>query len=305
MSTQARNQQGSKKWSDLFDKNAAPVANAGQVIATIEIHTEEVQAPKTQFNQGKPEKNSQVNSEALKVAQHMYITQLDQITKTKTRSDLNKFFDERIDANTRAKLAELGLGFSEVLYALAKGMKVVNVFRPADRTEQEMGWHKPEEKYRNAHRESKKRLQPQPDGWTNIGAPAVPEIKAPEMKIVEKPAHEVVQPVASATEVIQPAKYQPNDADGQLDDDAIISEIKSLKGDIENHLCAIESLVPIHDEHADKITIIECNPCDVAKRVVEYHKHARDELVELLDTLQSELDAMKARKVWLCEQLKN
>lgn len=321
MAAKSGNQQISKKWSDLFDKTAS-TDNGGQVIATIEIHHETSQQPTTQCKTASFKNSTEVNPEALKVAQHLYITQLDTITKTKTRSDLNAFYDTRIDAATHQKLSELGIGFREVLYAMAKGMKVVNVFRrQADqnelemgwhKSEQEMGWHKPEEKYRNLHKESKKRLQPQPDGWTNIGVPPpIAEIKKasepePEPKnVVEKSATQTNKQDVQEIQVIQPAKYQPNEEDGKLDDDAIISEIKSLKLDIENHLGAIDSLVPIHDDHAVKISIIETNPCDVAKRVVEYHKHARDELVTLLDNLQFELDAMKARKVWLCEQLKN
>jgi hypothetical protein len=279
MAAQSGNQQISKKWADLFDKTAS-TDNGGQVIATIEIHHDTPHQPATQDETQSSKNSSEVHPEAMKVAQHLYITQLDVITKTKTRSDLNAFYDKRIDDATHQKLSELGIGFREVLYAMARGMRVVNVFRLADKKEQEMGWHKPEEKYRNLHKESKKRLQPQPDGWTNIGVPPpIPEIKKasePETKkIVEKSATQTIKQDVQESQVIQPAKYQPNEEDGK------------------------------HDDHAAKISIIETNPCDVAKRVVEYHKHARDELVTLLDTLQFELDGMKARKVWLCEQLKN
>ena len=298
--------QGSKKWSDLFDKQASNTVQAqDQVIATIEIHHED--QPQFQDKTHQPsQKSSEVHNEARKVAEHLYITQLDGIVKTKTRSDLVAFYETHIDQETRQNLAKLGLGFSEVLYALARGMKVVNVFRPPNKTEQEMGWHKPEEKYRSAFKESKKRLKPQADGWTGVGKAPVPEIKVPQQQSrMEKPTDKIAEASVAVAQITQPAKYQPNEADGQIDDDTIISEIKAIKGDIENHLCAIESLVPLHDEHADKITIIECNPCAVAKRIVEYHKEAKAELVQLLDTLQFELDAMKSRKVWLCEQLKN
>ena len=302
-----------KKWSDLFDKTSSIQGQQDTtVIATIEIHHEGHINDKSQDHTADQSshsrnKNSQVQPHALKLAEFLYTANLDTITKTKTRSDLERFFSSKITEDTRAELSKNNIGFSEVLYALAKGMKVVNVFRPEGKTEQEMGWHKPEEKYRIAHRESKKRLHPQSDGFTFVGKAPLPEIKAPpqphvETKTVEKP----IQANSSASkEIAQAAKYQPDEHDGQLSDDQIIAEIKTVKVNMENHLCAIESLVPLHDDHADKITIIECNPCEVAKRVVEYHKNAKAELVQLLDTLQFELDAMKSRKVWLCEQLKN
>jgi hypothetical protein len=303
-----------KKWSDLFDKTSSSSIQGQKdttVIATIEIHHDAVQEKSqdqsaVQSSHAK-NKNSVVQPQALSLAQFLYTTHLDTITKTITRSDLERFFDAKINDDTRAELSKLGIGFSEVLYALAKGMKVVNVFRPMNKTEQEMGWHKPEEKYRIAHRDSKKRLHPQSDGFTFVGKAPLPEIKAPEqppveIKSVEKPVETIS---VAAKEITQPVPYQPDENDGKLTDDQIIAEIKTIKVDIENHLCAIESLVPLHDDHADKITIIECNPCEVAKRVVEYHKHAKAELVQLLDTLQFELDTMNSRKVWLCEQLKN
>jgi hypothetical protein len=304
-----------KKWSDLFDKTSSSSIQGQQdttVIATIEIHHDAVpeksqDQPAVQSSHSK-NKNSEVQPDALRLAQFLYTVHLDTITKTITRSELERFFDSKINDDTRAELSKLGIGFSEVLYALAKGMKVVNVFRPMNKTEQEMGWHKPEEKYRIAHRESKKRHHAQSDGFTFVGKAPLPEIKAPQMEIkpVEKPVQKQVEaaPVA-AKEITEPVHYQPDEHDGTLTDDQIIAEIKTIKVDMENHLCAIESLVPLHDDHADKITIIECNPCEVAKRVVEYHKHAKAELVQLLDTLQFELDTMKSRKVWLCEQLKN
>lgn len=305
--TQQSSNNASKKWSDLFDKQPSSVQTQGDstVIATIEIHHQDQAQPQATAITKKTTKNSEVKGEALKIATHLYTTQLDTITKMKTRGDLEKFYCEHISAEIQQQLFELGIGFSEVLYALARGMKVVNVFRPPNQTEQEMGWHKPEQKYCIAHKESKKRIQRQPDGWTLIGKVPQPEIQPVEKKtdtVVEKPVE--VLP-SSCVEGVQSVKYHPDEKDTKLDDDAIIHEIKSIKSDMENHLCAIESLVPLHDDHSDKITILEANSCAVAKRVVDYHKHAKEELVQLLDTLQFELDAMKSRKVWLCEQLKN
>jgi hypothetical protein len=289
----------SKKWSDLFDKAAQ---GQSDVIATLEIHHEDTTKPRDQDTaQNTQKRSSDVLPDAMKIAEHLYTTELDAITKTTTRSELETFYDKQISAETRANLAELGIGFREVLFAMAKGMKVVNVFRPEGMKEQQMGWHKPDLKYRNANKESKKRLHPQSDGWTGVGKAPTPEIKSMKVQSdenLQKPVHDSIMVNASP-------KYSPSIDDDKLDDDAIIACIKNIKIDMDNHLCAIESLVPLHDDHADKITIIECNPCSVAKRVVNFHKQAKAELVILLDQLQLELDDMKARKVWLCEQLKN
>ena len=297
----------SKKWSDLFDKQPSSVQTQGdsKVIATIEIHHQDQVQDQSATIPQKTIRNSEVKEEALKIATHLYTTQLDSITKTKTRADLERFYGEHITAEMQQQLFQLGIGFSEVLYALARGMKVVNVFRPPNQTDQEMGWHKPEQKYCIAHKESKKRIHRQPDDWTFIGKVPQPEIQPVEKKtsaVVEKP---VELAPSTRVKIVESVKYHPDEKDTKLNDDAIIAEIKSIKSDMENHLCAIESLVPLHDDHSDKITILEGNSCAVAKRVVDYHKHAKDELIQLLDTLQFELDGMKSRKVWLCEQLKN
>jgi hypothetical protein len=290
----------SKKWSDLFDKQTQGQSDV--IVATIEIHHENTPHPgDAEAAKNTQNRSTDVHPDARKIAEHLYTTELDTITKTTTRSELETFYERHISTETRANLAQLGIGFREVLFAMAKGMKVVNVFRPEGVKEQQMGWHKPDMKYRTANKESKKRLHPQSDGWTGVGKAPTPEIKSVQMQPEEKtqmPDHDsIIVNVA--------AKYSPSINDDKLDDDAIIAGIKDIKIDMDNHLCAIESLVPLHDDHADKITIIECNPCSVAKRVVSFHKHAKAELVILLDQLQHELDEMKARKVWLCEQLKN
>ena len=289
----------SKKWSDLFDKTPQ---DQSQVIATIEIHHEDTAAPREpDTTQNTQKRSSDVLPDARKIAEHLYTTELEAIIKTATRSELEAFYESRISLETRTKLGELRIGFSEVLYAMAKGMKVVNVFRPEGGKEQQMGWHKPDLKYRNANKESKKRLHPQSDGWTGVGKAPTPEIKSVKVQAQEN----TQTPVHDSIIVNAEPKYTPSVDDGKLDDDAIIAGIKNIKIDMDNHLCAIESLVPLHDDHADKITIIDSNPCSVAKRVVSFHKQAKAELVILLDQLQLELDDMKARKVWLCEQLKN
>jgi len=289
----------SKKWSDLFDKQAQ---GQSDVIATIEIHHEDAIKPRDpDTHQNTQKRTSDVLPDARKIAEHLYTTELDAITKTTTRSELERFYETHISMETRTNLAELGIGFREVLFAMAKGMKVVNVFRPEGMKEQQMGWHKPDMQYRNAYKESKKRLHVQSDGWTGVGKAPTPEIKP----VQAQPQENTQTPVHDSIIVNAAQKYKPSVDDDKLDDDAIIAGIKNIKIDMDNHLCAIESLIPLHDDHADKITIIECNPCSVAKRVVSFHKDAKAELVILLDQLQLELDDMKARKVWLCEQLKN
>lgn len=304
MATQQLSSNTTKKWTDLFEKNTQNETKHEQnehIIATIEIHHQD-QTPK---QQEKKFKKQEVDPVARRIAEFIYTTYLDKITKTGTRPQLEDFFKHHISDEIHQQMFQVGIGYSEVIYALARGMKVVNVFRPPNQLVQEMGWHNPEEKYRKAHKESKKRLHPQKDGWTDVGI-AMPEIKASEQRTIVSDVPKIEEKKAALVETkpIQETTFVPNESDIQLDDDAIINEIKLLKADIENHLCAIDSLVPLHDDHSDKITILESNPCAVAKRVVEYHIKAKSELVAVLDTFQMELDSMRARKNWLCEKLK-
>lgn len=302
MATQQPSSKNTKKWIDLFEKNEhfeKKSEQSEQIIATIEIHTQDQKPIATKS------KNQDVNPVALKIAEFIYITYLDRIVKVGTRAQLEEFIDKIISDEIQDQLAEAKIGYSEVIYALARGMKVVNVFRPPQESFQQLGWHYPEEKYKKAHRESKKRLHPKKDGWTEVGN-AMPEIKPSEKPSVVQYVSQIEEKKTPLVEAkpTQQTSFVPNESDAQLDDDAIINEIKILKVDIENHLCAIRSLVPIHDDHCDKITILESNPCAVAKRVVEYHINARNELVAVLDTFQMELDSMTARKNGLCEKLK-
>lgn len=304
MATQQLSSNTTKKWTDLFDKttqNETNIQQSERIIATIEIHQED----HTQTQAEKKPKKQEVDPTARSVAEFVYTIYLDKIMKTRTRPELEEFFKHHISDEIHQKLTQLGMGYSEVIYALARGMKVVNVFRSPNQPVQELGWHNPEEKYRKAHKESKKRLHPQKDGWTDVGI-AMPQIKGTDDQKIGVDRSEIPKEKVCLVETnpVEKKPFVPIESDTQLDDDAIINEIKTLKTDIENHLCAIESLVPLHDDHADKITILESNPCAVAKRVVEYHIKARSDLVAVLDTFQMELDDMKARKNWLCEKLK-
>jgi hypothetical protein len=105
--TQQSSNNTSKKWSDLFDKQASSVQTQGDstVIATIEIHHQD-QAQDQSINTKKPGKNSEVKEEALKVATYLYTTQLDAITKTKTRADLETFYLEHISAEIQQQLSD-------------------------------------------------------------------------------------------------------------------------------------------------------------------------------------------------------
>jgi hypothetical protein len=302
MATQQTSSKTTMKWTDLFEKNTAQNETKPQqkehVIATIEIHHED----QPQQQPEKKSKKQEVNTLALRVAEFIYTTYLDKITKTGTRPALEQFFKDHFNQEIHDQLAKSEIGYSEVIYALARGMKVVNVFRPPNQPVQELGWHTPEEKYRKAHKESKKRLHPKKDGWTDVGV-SMPQIERSDEPVA---VHDSQIPVekASLIETTENTPIVPDQSDTELDDDAIMNEIKTLKTDMENHLCAIDSLVPLHDDHVDRITILEGNPCAVAKRVVDYHIKAKNELVTVLDTLQMELDKMKARKIWLCEKLK-
>ena len=303
---------GTKKWADLFEK---PTTDESTIIGVIEIHhetTQEKPAEKDQKSNEKSDVKKDVHPEMKKIAEHTYIKYLDTITKISSRSKLEDFYFENVSDEIRQKLQDLGLGFSQFLFALARGLKVVNVFRPEGQSEQTLGWHKPEAKYRDAHRDfHKKKLRQDDEGWTSNGKPSTPKIAAkPDQTSIGKsvikqeqahpPKSVSFEPTAKAV-----SESTANHADVSHDYDATICQLKTIKSDIQNHQDAMNVLIPFHQSLESEISMAQQQPCDVAKRVADFYMKAKHELEQFLDTLSSELTQMNETKVILCEQLKN
>ena len=184
-------------------------------------------------------------------------------------------------------------------------MKVVNVFRPQGEAEQKLGWHKPEAKYRDAHRDfHKKKPRQDEDGFTLNGKPSTPKIAAnvkqtPITKQEEAPKPKPASVEATATVL---CASESNVAE---DYESTISQLKTIKSDIQHHQDAINVLIPFHQSLEMDIAMAQQQPCDVAKRVADFYTKTKDEVERFLDTLSSEIEQMNGRKITLCEQLKN
>lgn len=298
MSTVAINE---KSWSQIVGKSrSAKIENAthqDEIVAVIEVHHE--QEPVRNYSK-------QVDPRALQVAEHFYTKHMDAVLETSRRSALEELYNNVMREYTRA------VGFPVMLYALAQGMKVVNVFNRG----QQLEWHKPRNQYLKASRNTKK-IHKLDDGWISIGAPVVevekdtksktdseyPGTFIPATELLEVVVEKMDEPVNVEEKTTTPEK-RTTTPEKKMTNDEIIDELHNLKNSIRDHDNGICSLVCFHNDHNREIQNLSNLSCEVAKRISKYHEKAKNELADFLDQLQNELDTMRSRQSELVKMLK-
>lgn len=112
-----------------------------EIVAVIEVHQDEsigkdknTSQPETSSRQSKH--SNQVKPNAIESAHAMFRTHRSAIVGTKYRSDLELIFREVFPHGT-------DVSFAEVLFAMAKGLKLVNVFNQGKNLEWHIGKYQP------------------------------------------------------------------------------------------------------------------------------------------------------------------
>jgi len=120
----------------LSEEEIDKMNSATQIVAVIEIHQEDSTGKDTKTQRSEITTNhhskhtTEVKPEAIEAAHTMFRSQRNAIVGTKYRNELEQIFNQVFPNGT-------DVSFAEILFAMAKGLKLVNVFNKG----KELDWH--------------------------------------------------------------------------------------------------------------------------------------------------------------------
>jgi hypothetical protein len=250
-----------------------------------------------------------VDDRALEIARSFYGSpQAANIRSITSRKDLAELF--------RSIVGESPVSFAMVLFAMAKGMRVVNVYASGEKLEwrtvapssssSSASEQKPDTKssasstHTNATATATKKtpnVTTDKEGWSHIvKGTAKPKDTSSVVAVVAEPEKPAVV-VAAAPEPEKPAVVVA--AAPEPEEAQIIEDLQATKASIRKLETEIAILV---DEHTSIQDQIKCCPIE---RVVEFHRATITELEHLLDGMEAERVALIQHKNELCDKLKN
>jgi len=270
----ASNIETKKTWAMIVNPDAG-----SEVVAVIDIYRE---SPKKEqepeINRNQKSFKSEVDPVGFKIAQDFYEKCGAQITTTTRRNDLEKIFTAWNPHSERE--------FPIVLYALAKGMKVVNVFDRGAALE----WHKCHTANINKTKRAMKKPHQGADGWTNIGPPEDKKDEPLDEKEFTPKVHQ-----AEVSETIPVT----------LSMDEIVQKISQTKSEINDLDSEIQSLLAFHREHLREIDRVESiQDKQLGVYLKKFHERMVTELEKVLDSIQAEINSKKEIQSHYCDMLK-
>ena len=267
-----------KTWAKIVNPDAG-----SQVVAVIDIYR-----TLPSDNEGKKEESpksfkQEVDPVAFKIAQDFYEKCQTEITATTRRNDLEKIFKTWIQNPERE--------FSMVLYALAKGMKVVNVFDRGAALE----WHKCHSSTINRTKRAMKKPCQTSDGWTSIGTPSQKK-EEPIEESYPKPKFDREDVSVPNLPEVEPEILSMTE---------IVEKIGQIKTEIKGLDTEIESLLAFHREHLREINRVdEIQPKDLGNYLKTFHEQMIIELERVLDSIQAEINSKRELQSRYCDMLK-
>ena len=245
-----------------------------------------------------------VDDRALEIARSFYGSpQASNIRSITSRKELAELF--------RSIVGESPVSFAMVLFAMAKGMRVVNVYASGEKLE----WRTVAPSSSSSSSSSSASEQPITKKPVASSAPATKKTanvttdKEGWSTIVKGTAKPKDTPVAVVATVAEPEKPivvvaapEPIVVVAEVVDEPesqIIEDLHATKASIRKLEAEIAILV---DEHTSIQDQIKCCPIE---RVVEFHRATITELEHLLDGMEAERVALIQHKNELCDKLKN
>lgn len=247
-----------------------------------------------------------VDDRALEIARSFYGSpQAANIRSITTRKELAELF--------RSIVGESPVSFAMVLFAMAKGMRVVNVYASGEKLEwrtvapsssssasEQPIMKKPvvvatagpkSSSSSSANTKKAANVTTDKEGWSTIvKGTAKPKDTVAVSTVVAEPETPPVVTAAPTTESVVAA----DEPEAQ-----IIEDLQATKASVRKLEAEIAILV---DEHSSIQEQIKCCPIE---RVVEFHRATIAELEHLLDGMEAERVALIQRKNELCDKLKN
>jgi hypothetical protein len=263
-------------WAKIVNPEAGS-SSAGEIVAVIDIYREapavkeqQEEAPKRSFSQ-------EIDPVAFSVAQNFYEQWQTDVIATTRRNELESLY-RRFSTDPKCE-------FAVVLFALAKGMKVVNVFNRG----QDLEWHKSSKSTINRAKRSFSKPTQKEDGWTTVGR---------EIRVVEKPTPKFKKEETSVPTL-------PDSPVESLPMDEIVTKIGQIKGDIKDLDTEIEALLLFHREHLREINRVQIiSDKSLGQHLDNFHRQMVIELEKVLDDIQSAIVKKRQAQSHYCDMLK-
>jgi hypothetical protein len=250
--------------------------------------------------------NQEVDVIAKEIAIKFYEQCQTQFQGIVRRSELEKLFNNTFPNSE--------IEFPVVLFALAKGLKCVNVFNRG----QDLQWFPLSKTQLNRIKRSMKQPVQATDGWTAVGAVAAAQIQKPEKTQQEIKAVVVPEPAEPAAATQQPKPdftINSNDVDvptfpdtpeqQPISTEELIQLISGLRGEIKDIDTEIESLIVFHREHLREMNRVKTiNDQQLGNDLYSFHNRMRTYHEEVLDDLQLEISRKREKLAKLCDLLK-
>ena len=274
-----------KSWAKIVNPSASESSKKNEVVAVIDIYRETTIAESAAKEEPPKKSYSQdVDPVAFEIAQDFYEQWHSDVSATTRRNDLEKLFYQHYPNPQRE--------FAIVLFALAKGMKVVNVFNRG----QDLEWQKFSKRTINRTKRTLKKPVQSQDGWTYIGKSA-PETQPEQTNDVA--------PSPNFNQESTPVPTLPESEETVLTMDEIIAKISKVNGEIKDLDTEIESLLVFHREHLREMKRTEeISNKSLGQYLNTFHDQMVHNLETVLDSIQSEINAKKTEKSRYCDMLK-
>lgn len=287
-----------KSWANIVGKSDT---SSMETVAIIEVHEYHDEAPavavpikthERKFVAEKKNYSADIDPVALDIARDFYECYQSDITGFTRRNDLQQFFHQEMPQAERE--------FPIVLYALAKGLRLVNCFNRG----QDLEWREPskmKKKTYNKDAGASKKKTVSADGWVTVGKIVPTAVSVP----ISLPVEDLGTPSPRfSREVDVPVTQKPDEDRPKMSDDEIMAKIASFKADIKDLESEIEALIPFHREHLREFKRFEGLPNPWAKKLATFHDNSARNLEDMLDELQNEANRITKLKNQHCDMLK-
>jgi hypothetical protein len=213
------------------------------------------------------------------------------------RSDVEDLFHQ--------KLPDCEMDFAVVLFALAKGLKCVNVFNRG----QDLQWFPLSKTQLNRIKRSMKQKVPSSDGWTGIGAKAVVHERPLQQDANSQqhtPIEEQEQAKPDFAEIAPDVPSFPNTPEQEpISPEDLMHQISEVRAAIKELDGEIESLIPFHREHLREMNRVKTiSNKQLGFDLFNFHDVMKSKFEVVLNDLQAEISEKREQLARLCDLLK-
>jgi len=224
-----------------------------------------------------------------------YHTQLHGLVR---RNDVEHLFHQKFPTSQK--------DFAVVLFALAKGLKCVNVFNRG----QDLQWFPLTKTQLNRIKRSMKQKVPSTDGWTAIGAKATQQQQdedSHQLELIEQEHDEQTKPKPDfTTENVQNVPSFPNTPEqDSISPEDLMHQISQVRGQIKELDGEIESLITFHREHLREMNRVKTiSDTQLGFDLFNFHDLMKSKFEVVLTDLQAEMSGKRERLARVCDLLK-